>query len=129
MIEVVAGLISHEGEFLCVQRGLGKHAYTSYKFEFPGGKVEPGESHQSALIREIQEELGMEIEVQALLGTITHAYPDFTIRMHGYLCTCESRDLVLHEHIQALWCLPESMHDLDWAAADVPLVQNLMDKA
>lgn len=123
--EVVAAVIIHQQKFLCVQRGDGKYNYVSRKYEFPGGKVEPNETEKQALQREIGEELSMEIEVGEKLITVEHTYPDFHITMHTYLCTCTIPDLVLSEHIDYKWLSQNELRALDWAAADVPIVDKL----
>ena len=125
-IEVVAAIIRNQDQILCVQRPEHKYHYISKKFEFPGGKVEPDESSEEALRREIQEELALDIEVNERLLTVNHEYPDFTIKMHGYLCECEDRELVLNEHIDHKWLDASNLSDLDWAAADIPIVEKLI---
>lgn len=124
-IEVVAAIIQHEGKTLCVQRGPSKLAYIHEKFEFPGGKVEVGEQWEEAIKRELREELHLNIEHVDYFMTVGHAYPDFHITMHAYLCPVENRDIVLTEHIEALWLPIEVLSFLDWAAADVPIVAKL----
>jgi len=125
-IEVVAAVIACGDRILAVQRGPGKYPYISYKFEFPGGKVETGEGPEEALCREIQEELGMTIAVNEFLMTVEHPYPDFELRMHCYRCTVPDTGLQLTEHVLALWCLPSELRVLDWAAADIPVVERLL---
>ena len=127
IIEVVAAIIAHDGAFLCVQRGPHKYAYVAHKFEFPGGKVEAGETPEAALVREIREELAYEIEVGALLMTVEHVYPDFKITLHGYSCTAADRALTLTEHVAAVWLPAEELASLDWAAADLPIVWRLQE--
>ena len=124
--EVVAAVIQHENEILCVQRGIHRYPYLSHKFEFPGGKTEAGETQQQALIREIREELHMEIRPLRHLISVHHSYPDFRILLHAWLCESTSRELMLLEHTAARWLLPEQLHALDWAAADIPVVEHLM---
>lgn len=126
IIKVVAAVIACGDRILAVQRGPGKYPYISYKFEFPGGKVEAGEGPEEALCREIQEELGMTITVNGFLMTVEHPYPDFDLQMHCYHCTVPDPDLQLTEHVQALWCLPSELRALDWAAADIPVVERLL---
>jgi 8-oxo-dGTP diphosphatase len=124
-IEVVAAVIRHEGKFLCVQRGKSKYPYVSEKFEFPGGKVEAGETQLEALKREISEELEIEIHEERHLVSVSHQYPDFSIVLHAWLCQSFNKEIQLKEHISMLWLLPNELHKLDWAAADLPVVEAL----
>ena len=125
-IKIVAAIILYEGKILCAQRGNGKYEYISFKYEFPGGKVEDGESNISALEREIFEELSLKIDVKNHFLTVNHDYPDFSIEMSSYYCSSENQDLILHEHIDYKWLLPENLLDLDWAKADLPIVRKLI---
>jgi len=125
-IEVVAAIIQHDGRNLCVQRGPAKFDYIHHKFEFPGGKVEEGETGEQAIIRELQEELHLDISQVDYFMTVEHAYPDFHVTIHAYICPVESREIVLTEHIDAKWLLASELLQLDWAAADVPFVERLM---
>lgn len=124
--EVVAAIIMHEGKYLCVQRGDGKYTYVSRKFEFPGGKMEVGETKEEAIKREIAEELQMNIEVKSEFLTVHHDYPDFKLTMHSLLCECENSDLTLTEHIDFKWLSKNDLPKLDWAPADIPIVDKLM---
>jgi 8-oxo-dGTP diphosphatase len=126
-INVVAAVIQHNGKTLCVQRNFNKYDYISFKYEFPGGKVENNESHEEAIIREINEELSLLIEIQKHLITVEHTYPDFKITMNTFLCSSNSKELVLHEHIDFKWLEIPELLSLDWAAADIPIVNNLMN--
>jgi 8-oxo-dGTP diphosphatase len=125
-ITVVAAVIEHRGKYLCVQRGINKYDYISKKWEFPGGKVEADESPENALIREIQEELAMEINELNFLITVEHTYPDFRLTMHTYLCKSEQTTPTLTEHLEYSWKDASDMHHLDWAAADLPIVEKLI---
>lgn len=124
-IEVVAAIIQCGEETLCVQRGVAKLEYISKKYEFPGGKVEAGETKDSAIIREIKEELQLDIIEPKYFNTINHQYPDFFITMHSFICTVENKDIVLTEHIDQQWLKIEELGSLDWAAADIPIVNKL----
>ena len=129
-IEVVAAVITDGEETLCVQRGLNKLPYVSQKWEFPGGKVEAGETHEAALKREISEELRLDIVVGKRLMTVDHTYPDFRLIMHTHHCTLGTSlraDLQLTEHLDFAWLKveDEGFQRLDWAAADVPIVNKL----
>jgi 8-oxo-dGTP diphosphatase len=117
-IEVVAAIIIHDGKILCVQRGPAKYDYISHKWEFPGGKVEEGETKLAAIVREIREELHMDIAVDAFFTTVNHTYPDFQLTMHSYLCSCPTNELTLTEHSDFKWLSKDALKDLDWAAAD-----------
>lgn len=130
-IEVVAAVIRHEGRILCTQRKPGKYEYMSWKYEFPGGKVEPGESRAEALKREIREELELEIDVldEEPCCSVEHAYPDFVIRMHAFRCEARSMDFRLNDHAAACLLPAEALMTLDWAPADVPIVRMLMAEA
>jgi 8-oxo-dGTP diphosphatase len=125
-ITVVAAVIEHKEKYLCVQRGINKYDYISKKWEFPGGKVEAGESPENALIREIQEELAMEINELNFLINVEHTYPDFRLTMHTYLCKSEQTTPTLTEHLEYTWQSASDMHHLDWAAADLPIVEKLI---
>ena len=129
-IEVVAAVITDGEETLCVQRGLSKLPYVSQKWEFPGGKVEAGESHEEALKREINEELKLDIVVGKRLMTVDHTYPDFRLIMHAHHCglgASSRADLLLTEHLDFRWLKveDEGFQRLNWAAADVPIVNKL----
>ena len=125
-IEVVAAIIKHNNKILCVQRGENKLDYISNKYEFPGGKIEAGESKEETVKREIMEELHMEISTGDALVTVKHEYPDFFLTMHSFICTCDDPTLQLTEHIDYKWLSTSELEGLDWAAADVPIVDKLI---
>lgn len=125
-IEVVAGVIFWEDEVLCVQRPKNKLHYISEKFEFPGGKIEVGESKEEALKRELLEELNLSTKSMSFFLTVVHNYPDFELTMHSYLCKVDSKELTLHEHIDQKWLKINKLDQLDWAAADIPIVNKLV---
>ena len=127
--EVTAAIIINENEVLCVQRGVNKFNYLSRKFEFPGGKVEVGETKEEALMREIKEELSFELKIgpENHFLTIKHSYPDFMITMHSYLCYVLNRNIDRKEHISEVWLKPNTLDSLDWADADKPIVEKLME--
>ncbi len=126
-IEVVAAVILNNNQYLCVQRNFSRYDYISLKYEFPGGKVELNETNEEALSREIKEELNLEIEIDKHIITIEHTYPDFKISMHTYLCKCDNREITLNEHIAFKWLEKEDLLILDWAEADIPIVNLLMN--
>lgn len=121
-IEVVAAIIVDDGRVLATQRGYGD---LSGGWEFPGGKVEKGETNEEALIREIEEELDARIEVKEPLIMVEYQYPDFFIRMHCYLCHLES-DITLLEHRAAKWVTKDDIISLEWLPADVEVVNAIM---
>lgn len=123
---VVAAIIFHDERILCVQRGISRFPYISYKWEFPGGKVEIDEKYEFALKREIVEELKMEIIVDDVFLRVDHSYQDFAITLHSYLCKCENPSFKLTEHLDFKWLLREELEQLDWAEADKPIVALLM---
>tara|TARA_R100000951_G_scaffold98561_2_gene88570 strand:+ start:435 stop:830 length:396 start_codon:yes stop_codon:yes gene_type:complete len=125
-IEVVAGVIFCEDQVLCVQRPKNKHQYISEKFEFPGGKIEEGETKEEALHRELLEELSISTNIKSLYLTVKHQYPDFELTMHSFWCEVESKELTLHEHIDQKWLTINELTNLDWAAADIPIVDKLL---
>jgi len=124
---VSAAIIVENKKILCVQRNKGKYDYISYKYEFPGGKLEEGENEEDALKREISEELNLEIDVAENFLVVTHKYLDFDLTMHSYLCKANTEKLVLKEHIDAKWLFKNELIELDWAAADLPIVSKLMN--
>ncbi|NVH49074.1 (deoxy)nucleoside triphosphate pyrophosphohydrolase [Photobacterium damselae] len=124
-IEVVAAVLMNGGQFLAVQRGESKLSYVSKKWEFPGGKVEAGETLVAAITRELEEELRITIAEPKFLLTVEHSYPDFDITMHCFVVDVPTRELELTEHLDSRWLNKEQLWDLDWAAADVPAVEML----
>ena len=124
-IEVVAAIIhDDEGRIFATQRGYG-----DYKdgWEFPGGKMEPGERPEEALKREIWEELETKIVVERLVQTVEYDYPAFHLKMHCFWCHIESGGLVLKEHEAARWLDPEHIDSVNWLPADrliIPLIKD-----
>ena len=126
-IEVVAGVIFWKDLVLCVQRPKNKLHYISEKYEFPGGKIEEGETREEALHRELLEELNLLTIIKSFFLTVVHPYPDFELTMHSFICEVQSQDLTLNEHIDYKWLTLAEMPKLDWAAADVPIVNKLVE--
>ena len=123
-IEVVAAIIRNDDKVLATQRGYGEF---KDGWEFPGGKIEDGETPRQALVREIREELDTVIEVGELLETVEYDYPKFHLIMHCYLCTVKSGDLVLKEHKAAKWLTKDTLYSVDWLPADVSLVDKIRE--
>lgn len=112
--KVVAAVIVDNDEVLCMQRGQTKFEYTSYKWEFPGGKIEPGETPEEALHREILEEMAMDVRVGSHLITVEHEYPDFIITMAAYLCMpIAGRTFTMNEHHAHQWLMPSQLSVLN----------------
>ncbi|MCX6228153.1 MAG: (deoxy)nucleoside triphosphate pyrophosphohydrolase [Bacteroidia bacterium] len=125
-IEVVAGVIFWKELVLCVQRPKNKLHYISGKFEFPGGKIEEGETKEEALHRELLEELNISTKIKSFLLTVVHEYPDFELTMHSFICEVDSKELTLNEHVAQKWLKINELTALDWAAADIPIVDKLV---
>lgn len=124
--QVVCAVIINQGEVLCMQKGQTKYEYTSYHWEFPGGKVEMGETPEEALHRELLEEMDYDVRVGKHLCTIEHTYPDFSITMAAYMCEADSREFRMKEHSAALWITPDKLKDLPWCEADRPIAECLI---
>ncbi len=121
-IEVVAAIITDGSKIFATQRGYG-----AFKggWEFPGGKMEPGETPVQALVREVWEELDTKINVGELFATVEYDYPDFHLTMHCFLCTVRSGKLVLKEHEAARWLTKETLYSVSWLPADVEVLEKL----
>lgn len=121
-IEVVAAIILNENQIFATQRGYG--AFKGF-WEFPGGKIEQGETKEEALIREIREELSIEIEIGAAFRTIEWDYPDFHLTMHSYWCRQISKSLRLNEHEDARWLSKKDLFSVRWLPADIQLLKEI----
>ena len=121
-IEVVAAVIIQDNKIFATQRGYG-----DFKdgWEFPGGKIEDGETPEAALIREIREELATDISVDKYLCTVDHDYPKFHLTMHCYICSVVYGTLTLREHEAARWLGWEQLWSVEWLPADVEVVKAL----
>lgn len=125
-LEVVAAAIVNGDLVLCAQRGGS--GPTAYKWELPGGKVEEGESHQEALAREILEELGATIKVGERIASVEYQYEAYTLRLHAYLASLIQGQPKISEHIDARWLGAEDLMGLDWAPADLAIVEKLRER-
>lgn len=125
-VHVTAAVIVQDERILCVQRNENKYDYISKKWEFPGGKVEVNEAIEDTIVREIAEELNLEIKVNQFLIQVDHSYPDFRIIMDTFLCEIVNGELHLNEHLDHKWLSSEELNQLDWAAADIPIVNELI---
>jgi 8-oxo-dGTP diphosphatase len=123
-IKVVAAIIIKDGQVFATQRGYGE--FKGW-WEFPGGKMEPGESPQEALKREICEELDAEVEVRELLETVEWDYPNFHLTMHCFICSLLSESLHLNEHEAATWLTHETLRSVKWLPADEILLDRIAE--
>lgn len=125
MLEVTCAIIFKENKVLSAQRSANMKL--PLKWEFPGGKVEPDETKEECLFREIKEELNIEITVSKELTTVEHHYPDFSLYLYPFICEFKSGKLEAKEHSQVKWERIENLMEYDWAEADVPVVKELME--
>ena len=123
-IRVVAAIIIKNEKVFATQRGYG-----DFKggWEFPGGKIDAGETQEEALIREIKEELDTEVEVIELLDTVEYDYPNFHLSMDCFICSIKSGDLVLKEHEAAQWLTKETLDSVNWLPADLGLIDKIRE--
>lgn len=123
-IEVAAAIIVKDNKVFATQRGYGEF---KDGWEFPGGKLEPGESAREALVREIREELDVDIRVGKLLETVEYDYPEFHLTMHCFICELLSEEIVLKEHEDARWLKEEELDTVDWLPADVGVIGKIFE--
>ena len=124
-IEVVAAVIRKDDKIFATQRGYGE--WKDW-WEFPGGKMEPGETQEEALKREIREELSTDISVDEFLCTVEYDYPKFHLVMHCYMCSLLTDSLHLNEHEAAKWLGREELPSVKWLPADVEVIERLLLK-
>ena len=117
-------VLLHEGKVMAAQRAA--HMDLPGCWEFPGGKVEEGESPETCLVREVLEELSITIRITGALPPVTHAYPSKTIQLLPFLATWNSGTIHLSEHAQLRWLAREELLSVDWAPADLPIVHDLL---
>ncbi len=125
-IHVACALIERDGLVLAAQRSAVMNL--PLKWEFPGGKLEAGESAEECLRRELVEEMGVTIAVGRPLPLHTHSYDTFTVTLYPFVCTIESDTITLHEHAAIIWLPPDELHTLDWAEADWPVLEAYAQK-
>lgn len=121
-IEVVAAVIRDGGRILATERGYG-----DFKggWEFPGGKMEPGETPEAAVVREIEEELRVTVRPTAFIETVEYDYSTFHLTMHCFMCEVVSGEITLTEHLAMKWLTKETLETVDWLPADVSVVRKL----
>jgi 8-oxo-dGTP diphosphatase len=127
VVHVVGAVIQNEqGEILCAKRAA--HLTLGGYWEFPGGKIEENESHEQALIREINEEMGVQIDVGDLVADIYHEYPSVIVHLITYKAFLKSGELSSTDHDELVWLSVERLKELEWAPADVPTVERLISE-
>jgi len=120
-IHVACAIIEIKGKVLCTQRS--EVMSLPLKWEFPGGKIDEGESPEECLKRELIEELGIETFVGHACPTTTHHYPSVSVTLYPFICEIVSGEITLHEHNAMIWLPIKELHTLDWAKADWPVIE------
>jgi len=120
MLQVTCAIIEHANKILICQRSASMKL--ALKWEFPGGKIETGESKEECLRREIKEELQIDISIHSALTMVEHHYTDFSLQLYPFACSLQSGEVKVLEHAQAIWVAIDQLLDYDWAEADLPIV-------
>ena len=120
--QVASAIIRDGNKIFATQRGHGE--FKGY-WEFPGGKLEPGESPEQAAVREVSEELSVDIKLGELVSVIDYDYPDFHLKMHCYFAEVVSGVLTLKEHEDARWLTRETLNSVEWLPADTDVIEKL----
>lgn len=126
-IHVACAIIQKDGLTLAAQRSASMSL--PLKWEFPGGKIEPGESPEECLQRELLEEMGVGIDIGLALPAHTHHYSSFSVTLYPFVCAITSGEITLHEHAAIAWLPPGEMQALDWAEADFPVIESYLAHA
>ena len=121
-VRVAAAIIINDGKVFATQRGYGEF---KDGWEFPGGKIDAGETPEEALVREIKEELDTEVEVKELLETVEYDYPKFHLSMDCFICKIKAGELVLKEHEASQWLTKETLDSVEWLPADLGLIEKI----
>ena len=119
-VHVACAIIERDGLVLSALRSASMNL--PLRWEFPGGKIEPGEGIEECLVRELVEEMGVQIAVGRPLTPATHEYPSFTVTLYPYVCSIVSGEITLFEHSAISWLPASRMHELEWADADLPVI-------
>lgn len=122
IIEVVAAIITDKNKILATKRGYGDFVNM---WEFPGGKIELGESKEAALCREIEEELKLDIKIDTFLCTVQYDYPNFHLTMHCFICSIINGELTLVEHNDSKWLSLENLNSVQWLPADIQILDSI----
>lgn len=123
-IKVVSAIIINNGKVFATQRGYGEFKDS---WEFPGGKIEIGETPEQALVREIQEELDTQINVKEKIDTVEYDYPNFHLSMDCFICNVIKGNLILKEHESAKWLTKDELYSVDWLPADKGLIEKIKE--
>lgn len=124
-LQVSGAIFIQNGLLFAARRGDSRYAYVAHKYEFVGGKIEAGESPEQALLRELQEEMGLQADIVAPYRTLTHSYPDFDITLHTFVCRMRSGYKLL-EHESARWLPIAQLNPDQWAPADAPIIKQII---
>lgn len=127
-LRVVGAIIVKDGRILAVKRGENKNKAVAFKYEFPGGKIEYGETPCQALKRELVEEMNYCIDIVGEFMSVTYEYDDVIVNLQTYLCKPLSEAYTLNEHLDAKWLLPSKLNSVEWAPADMEIIANLSKK-
>ena len=129
-VEVSGAIIVKDNKILCAKRGKGKYEYISYRYEFPGGKLEIGETPKEALHRELIEEMDVDISPEEMteFSIIEYPYPDFFLKMYCFICKMSNDKINLKEHVDIQWKTLDNILELDWVPADLPVVKELIKR-
>ena len=120
-IHVTCAIIERDGLVLAAQRGASMRM--PLKWEFPGGKIEPGEGAEASLHRELMEEMDLRVVVKRALPPSTYRYPAFTVKLYPFVCAIRSGEMILNEHHTVFWLKPDDLPTLDWVEADLAVVE------
>lgn len=123
-VHVACAIIERDGLVLAAQRSEGMNL--PLKWEFPGGKLEAGETPGECVIRELHEELAVRVGIGPALPAATHSYDTFTVTLYPFVCSLDSGEITLHEHRAIAWLEPERLPELDWAEADLPVIADYL---
>lgn len=126
MLQVTCAIIEHANKILICQRSASMKL--PLKWEFPGGKIESGESKEECLRREIKEELHIDINMHSALSMVEHHYADFSLQLYPFVCSLKSGEVKALEHAQAIWVDAAQLRNYDWAEADLPIVVEYLNK-
>ena len=124
VVEVAAGIIIRNNKVFCAKRGTKKAL--PYKWEFPGGKIEKGETAEAALQRKLLEELSCDVRILDKFMSVEHEFPMFIVKLHTFLCVPKECKIILNTHIEARFLSQEELMLLDWTEADLPIIESLV---